>query len=89
MTGKRGLILPDFASNFELQKTMEYKPYIPAPIQNIPIQTRHPQIGYIQPIEEDIEHIIHKIAAGTQTQPLGIANMEEIKTSKVYDQIYI
>ena len=32
-----------------------------------------------QPISE-IQHIINKVAAGTQTQPLGIANMDEIKT---------
>ena len=31
-----------------------------------------------QPISE-IRHIINKVAAGTQTQPLGIANMDEIK----------
>ena len=32
-----------------------------------------------QPISE-IRHIINKVAAGTQAQPLGIANMEEINT---------
>ena len=31
-----------------------------------------------QPISE-IRHIINKVAAGTQTQPLGISNMDEIK----------
>ena len=39
------------------------------------LQYMHPT----QPISE-IQHIINKVAAGTQTQPLGIANMEEIKT---------
>ena len=32
-----------------------------------------------QPISE-IRHIINKVTTGTQTQPLGIANLEEIKT---------
>ena len=31
-----------------------------------------------QPISE-IQHIINIVAVGTQTQPLGIANMDEIK----------
>ena len=58
-----------------------YNPHIPAPIQNIPLQVRPTQLVSTQPLEEEeIRHIINKVAAGTQTQPLGIANMEEIKT---------
>ena len=39
-------------------------------------------IQYIQPPQQhrsEIQHIINKVAAETQTQPLGIANMDEIK----------
>ena len=41
-----------------------------------------------QPISE-IRHIINNIAAGTQTQPLGIANMEEIKTLNNKTKIHL
>ena len=43
------------------------------------MQARLTQLRYIQPIEEDIEHIITRISTETQTQPLGISNMDEIK----------
>jgi len=57
-----------------------YNPHIPAPIQNIPLQVRPTQLVSTQPLEEEeIQHIINKVAAGTQTQPLGISNMDEIK----------
>ena len=59
-----------------------YNPYIPAHIQNIPLQVRPTQLVSTQPLEEkeeEIQHIINKVAAGTQTQPLSIANMEEKK----------
>ena len=64
--------------------------YADAPTyETAPIQYIHPPQQYRlntatssitpQPISE-IRNIINNIAAGTQTQPLGIANMEEIKT---------
>jgi hypothetical protein len=60
--------------------------YETAPIQYIQppeqyrLNTATSSISQItpQPISE-IRHIINKVAAGTQTQPLGIANMDEIK----------
>ena len=54
--------------------------YIHPPQQYI-VHTATSSITQItpQPISE-IRHIINKVAAGTQTQPLGIANMDEIKT---------
>ena len=54
--------------------------YIQPPVQ-YRLNTATSSISQItpQPISE-IRHIINKVAAGTQTQPLGIANMEEIKT---------
>ena len=54
--------------------------YETAPIQ-YRLNTATSSISQItpQPITE-IQHIINKVAAGTQTQPLGIANMDEIKT---------
>ena len=60
-----------------------YNPYIPAPMQNIALQARPTQLVSTQPLEEkeeEIWYIINKVTTGTQTQPLGIANMEEIKT---------